>query len=225
MSTISVVVPAYNPGELLAETLASLDAQTRQPDEVLVVDDGSNDGSIGPVLERFPAARLIRQENGGVGAARNCGAANTSGDLLTFLDADDLLRPDALEALGLALDSDAALDYVYGRTTEFIDLRYPPPPDTRQPEQEVHVRVAGAMLLRRQLWDRVGGCAPGLRQGEWIDWIDRATSVGATSATIEGVVLERRIHSNNSTRLATGKAQYLDVARAALLRKRGGPAS
>lgn len=222
MSSISVVVPAYNPGELLAETLASLSAQTRQPDEVLVVDDGSTDGSIERVLERFPAVRLIRQENGGVGAARNGGADHTSGDLLTFLDADDLLRSDALEALAVALENDASLDYVYGRTTEFVDLRYPPPPDTRKPEHEVHVRVAGAMLLRRELWVRVGGCAPGLRQGEWIDWIDRAAAAGARSATIDEVVLERRIHSNNSTRLAAGKAQYLDVARAALLRKRGG---
>lgn len=97
---ISVIIPAYNAERYLAATLASAVAQTHRDLEVIVVDDGSTDGTVA-IVERFMAAdhrvRLIRQANGGVAAARNRGIAESRGSCIAPLDADDLWHPRKLE--------------------------------------------------------------------------------------------------------------------------------
>ena len=92
----------------------------------------------------------------------------------------------------------------------------------RVSESTQPARLAGCTLVRRSLWERVGGCLPELRQGEWIEWLDRAMSTNPIVTTVDEVTLHRRIHARNSTRATSGREQYLAVARAALLRKRGG---
>jgi CDP-glycerol glycerophosphotransferase len=99
---ISVVVPFYNVEDYLAECLDSLLAQTFGDFEVLMVDDGSPDGSRA-IAERYaardPRLRLVTRENGGLGAARNTGIREARGRYLTFVDSDDLLPPHALGLL------------------------------------------------------------------------------------------------------------------------------
>ncbi len=98
---VSVVVPAYNAERYLAATLASALAQMHNNLEVIVVDDGSTDGTVA-VVEAFMAAdrrvRLIRQGNGGVAAARNRAIAESRGAYIAPLDADDLWHPEKLAA-------------------------------------------------------------------------------------------------------------------------------
>jgi glycosyltransferase involved in cell wall biosynthesis len=102
--TISVVIPTFNRGPWLAETVASVLAQTLPPLEVLIVDDGSTDDTPG-VCAHFPRpVRYIRQENAGVAAARNRGSAEARGEWLAFLDSDDLWTPDKLEVQLAAMD-------------------------------------------------------------------------------------------------------------------------
>jgi glycosyltransferase involved in cell wall biosynthesis len=94
---VSVIVPAYNAANTLVETLQSVLQQTYHDFEILVVDDGSTDATA-TVVESFgPKVRYVRQDNAGVSGARNTGASMTSGDLLAFLDADDLWAPNKLE--------------------------------------------------------------------------------------------------------------------------------
>jgi glycosyltransferase involved in cell wall biosynthesis len=93
---VSVIIPAYRAAPTIGRALDSLLAQTRPPDEVLVVDDGSPDdlaGALGPYGDRV---RLIRQPNGGAASARNRGIAHAAGDLIAFLDADDYWEADKL---------------------------------------------------------------------------------------------------------------------------------
>lgn len=117
MPRVSVIIPTYNRRELLLEALASVFTQTRLPDEVIVVDDGSTDGSAEAVRARFsapfegarptgpgaradsrPSLRVIRTEHTGMpGAARNRGTEAAAGELIAFLDSDDLWRPEKLE--------------------------------------------------------------------------------------------------------------------------------
>lgn len=90
---VSVVIPAYNAEATIAETLRSVQAQTHQALEIVVVDDGSSDRTRGIVLEHAahdPRIRLIAQDNAGVAAARNNGWSNACSDLVAFVDADDL---------------------------------------------------------------------------------------------------------------------------------------
>lgn len=97
---VSVIIPAYNAEKYLAECLESVGSQTERNLEIIVVDDGSTDGTAAIVAgfaEADPRLRLIRQPNGGPGPARNTAIAAARGRYLAFVDADDLLLPHALE--------------------------------------------------------------------------------------------------------------------------------
>lgn len=96
-AAVSVVIPTHNRASLLPRALRSVLEQTRIPDEVVVVDDGSTDNTTSVVEEEFPEVRLLSQENRGVSAARNRGIMTTSGDWVAFLDSDDEWAPEKLE--------------------------------------------------------------------------------------------------------------------------------
>ncbi len=99
---ISVVIPSFNRRHTLARALDSVFAQTSPADEVIVVDDGSSDGSAELVRSNYPQAILIRQPNQGVSAARNRGIEAAAGDWIALLDSDDSWRDDKLERIRAA---------------------------------------------------------------------------------------------------------------------------
>src|SRR4051812_748761 len=106
MARISVVVPAFDVGPYLRECLASIAGQTVRDLQVIVVDDGSRDGTRA-IAEEFAASdprfHVIAQENRGLGAARNAGVDAARGTYLAFVDGDDILPPRAYEHLQGAL--------------------------------------------------------------------------------------------------------------------------
>jgi glycosyltransferase involved in cell wall biosynthesis len=96
--TVAAVIPLYNNRDTVVEAIDSVLAQTRPVDEIIVVDDGSTDGSADIVAARFgERVQLIRQANGGPSAARNTAIRASHADLITFLDADDLWLPTHIE--------------------------------------------------------------------------------------------------------------------------------
>ena len=113
---VSVLIPCFNGRPFIAETLRSVMAQTYRPLEVIVVDDGSTDGSGDEVLQ-FADVKLIRQENAGAAAARNAALAHSHGELIQYLDADDLLSPNkiALQVARLAGNADCIASAEWGR--------------------------------------------------------------------------------------------------------------
>lgn len=102
MSKISVIVPVYNVEEYLPRCVDSILNQTCENLEIILVDDGSPDGS-GAICDGYAARdariRVIHQQNGGLSAARNAGIDVASGDYLAFVDSDDFLEPDAYERM------------------------------------------------------------------------------------------------------------------------------
>ncbi|HYZ24443.1 MAG TPA: glycosyltransferase family A protein [Rhodopila sp.] len=99
--SISAIVPVFNGARHIAEAIQSIFAQTLLADEVIVIDDGSTDNSaevLAELAQEFPI-RIISQENGGQSAARNTGVEHARGDLLAFLDQDDVWHPDHLAEL------------------------------------------------------------------------------------------------------------------------------
>lgn len=106
---ISVIVPAYNARAYIDDTLAAIFRQTHSPAEVIVVDDGSLDGTAGHVNRAFPQVTVVRQDNGGPSRARNTGAEQASSEWLAFCDSDDLWLPWRLEAQVGLIQTEAAL--------------------------------------------------------------------------------------------------------------------
>src|SRR5712675_1199611 len=94
---VSVIIPTYNSGRLVVEAVESALAQTLAPAEILVVDDGSTDDTRDRLAKFGPPVSYIHQENQGVAAARNRGIRAATGDLVAFLDADDVWHPKKLE--------------------------------------------------------------------------------------------------------------------------------
>jgi glycosyltransferase involved in cell wall biosynthesis len=100
MTRFSVVISAYNQRERLLDAVESVVRQTAAAHEIIVVDDGSSDGTAEAVRLRYPLVKLVVQENRGKGIARNHGALLATGHWLCFLDHDDLWHPEKLSALG-----------------------------------------------------------------------------------------------------------------------------
>src|SRR6478736_7892917 len=107
MPRVSVVVPIYNVEHYLRDCLESLATQTFEDLQVVMVDDGSTDGSAAiaqEFAERDPRFTLVSQANGGLSAARNTGIESATGELLAFVDSDDVVAPNAYELLVGTLD-------------------------------------------------------------------------------------------------------------------------
>lgn len=117
----SVIIPTYNRQALLSRTLASVFAQSHRGFEVTVVDDGSLDGTVEYLRSLGSQVRVVQQRHAGPGAARNAGAAVSTGDYLAFLDSDDLWLPWSLAAFAAAIERYDRPAYLCGRFQQFID--------------------------------------------------------------------------------------------------------
>jgi glycosyltransferase involved in cell wall biosynthesis len=116
----SVVIPTYNRLDFLRQSIDSVRAQTFADYEIIVVDDGSNDGTE-DYLRGLVHMHVIRQTNGGPGSARNAGMAAAKGDYIAFLDSDDLWFPWTLGVFARAIDEYASPSMLSGQFLEFTD--------------------------------------------------------------------------------------------------------
>lgn len=106
---VSVIIPVYQAEQYLAETLESILGQSYGDFEVIIVDDGSRDRSCeiyGAYAQKDARVRIVKQENAGPSAARNNGIANARGEYIAFLDSDDVMNPDALQAMVCAMEEE-----------------------------------------------------------------------------------------------------------------------
>ncbi|HEX5188821.1 MAG TPA: bifunctional glycosyltransferase family 2 protein/CDP-glycerol:glycerophosphate glycerophosphotransferase [Streptosporangiaceae bacterium] len=172
---VSVVVPFYNNVALLGDCLASIAGQTHRNLQVVMVDDGSTDGSAAIARDQAaadPRFELISQRNAGPGAARNRGVAAANGEFLAFVDADDLLPPDAYAAMLAVLDKTGS-DFVTGGVLRLsaaglgrsglharaIKARRLRTNISRTPELFYDISVWNK-LFRRSFWDAAGLSLP-----------------------------------------------------------------
>ena len=218
---VSVIVPVHNGADFLAEALESAFAQDYAPLEVLVVDDGSEDGSR-EVARNYPV-RYLRQEHSGVAVARNTGLQAARAELIAFLDADDTWCAGKLRAQVDHLLAHPDIDLVLGRMEVFVQPGTEPPPWL--PAAWLRVPQNGllpTMLARRTVFERVGPFDPSFPIGEDTDWLARAFAEGVRHTALPDVVLRYRIHGANTTdrhREGSGRA-LMRVLRASAQRKR-----
>jgi glycosyltransferase involved in cell wall biosynthesis len=216
--SISVVIPVYNTERFVRAALESVFAQEGDAEvQVVVVDDGSTDGSVEVVRGFGERVTLVLAEHGGIGAARNRGVELTTGEYLAFLDADDLWTPAKLRLQLDALTAPGAPEMVAGMVEQFRDG-----PEGRGRVGDLMAGyVAGAMLMRRETFERVGPFQTGIRAGEFIDWYARAEEMGLTCMVLPETVLHRRIHDANTARTSgDNNKDTISVLRATLQRRR-----
>ena len=220
---ISVIIPVQNCERYLAEAIDSILAQAYRPLEVIVIDDGSTDGTAQVVLRLGPPVKLMQQAHQGAAAARNHGVAAAHGDLLAFLDADDVWTANKLALQMAALEAHPELDAVFGLVENFIspELDEATRAGLRCPPGRMGGLIAGAMLIRRGAFERVGLFDTQRKLAEFIDWWARAMENGMRYEVLPELVMRRRLHANNkTTRQRSEQIEYVRMARAALVRRR-----
>lgn len=189
--SISVVIPAHNVEGCLADAVESVQQQTIQPHELIVVDDGSTDAS-GSIARQATGVTCLEQENRGASAARNTGIRFAAGEIIAFLDADDLWLPNHLEILLRPFQVDSQIDFVWG-TSVRIDIGQSPSKESGSPDGEPWLGfLLGAGLFRRDLFDRVGFFDQDFRTCNDLEWFSRARQLGACFKHIPDRVLAYR---------------------------------
>jgi len=219
---VSVVIPVHNGARYLAAAIESVLDQRPKPREVLVIDDGSTDRSA-RVAERFGGVRCLRQPHRGLGATHNRGVAIARGELVGFLDQDDLWQPGKLERQLAAYGVDDRLDVVFGHVRQFVspELDARSAAGLRCPPRAEPGYLIGSGLFRREALARVGPFREDLVTGNFIDWMARARDRGLREAMLPDIVLRRRLHAANYGRVRRdARRDYARVLKAVLDRRR-----
>lgn len=203
---VSVVIPCFRQAHFLPEAIESVLVQDHPDLEVIVVDDGSPD-NVGAVARRYPGVHCLRQENGGLAAARNAGLAAARGDFLLFLDSDDRLLPEAI-GLGLAqLREDPEAMMAAGTWKLIGEEGEPLPADPPEQPREAYpallescfISTPAAVLYRRALFAEIGGFDPTVSASADYDLYLR-TAAAHRVRLHPHPVAEYRRHGANMTR-------------------------
>ena len=214
-NTVSVVIPVLNGERFVRDAIDSVLAQIGVSTQVIVVDNGSTDGTREAVRAKYENSLVLLDEpRPGAAHARNTGVRAATGEYLAFLDADDIWLPGKLQRQLAELNSRPEIDMVFCHGQDFHS------PELTGAEKSVAVcRPApypwiapSAFLCRRETFLRVGDF-PGAPAGEFIAWYGWAQSLGLNTSVIAEVLFHRRIHLANSTRDPRLHAGYLLAAK------------
>ena len=217
-ASVSVVVPAWNAERFLGEAVASVLAQTHPISEIILVNDGSTDatGAVCDELARaHPVIRVVPQENGGPGKARDVGIAASSHPLIALLDADDLWRAEKIALQVAMLHSRPELDAVFAIAQNWFDGV-----PERGPTNAMAGYVPSCILFRRSVLETVGGfdCPDPL--SDWVPWFLRLKAASPIGV-VEETLVRRRVHdANRGLQHADARSAYARHVAEALRRRR-----
>lgn len=218
---VSVIVPVFNGEKYLREAVESILSQSYRTIEVIVVDDGSTDGSAEAAKFFAPQVRYVFQSHGGVGAALNHGISLSQGSFLAFLDADDIWVEDKLARQMTVLDNDPDLDAVFGHVKQFWSPELARNNRIKVQSEKMPGFVKGAMLIRRDAFSRVGTFDTRWKLGDFLDWFLKAKEKGLQTFMLPEIVMKRRIHMDNAgLRKRGSRSDLVHMLKASLDRRR-----
>jgi glycosyltransferase involved in cell wall biosynthesis len=205
--SFAVVVPVFNAAATVADAVRSALEQTMPAQEVIVVDDGSTDDLLDALTPFDGSITLVRQENRGVGSARNAGVRVARADFVAFLDADDAYHAHRLEALAALAVDRPDLDILTTDTLFLVDGEAAGRYHTTHPFPVADQRTAilrtcftfGCPAIRRTRLLEVGGFAEDLRTGSDWDCIARLILGGSSAGLVDEPLLEYRIRPDSLT--------------------------
>ncbi len=219
-TTLDVVIPAYNCAQYLPRAVASVRAQSHPVREIVVVDDGSTDGTAAVAAGLGADVRVVAQANAGPSAARNRGVELCSGDLVAFLDADDEWLPGAIErqvevfrrfpevalttADMAAIDEDGRVTHPswferHGLAAQVRAWAGQPVPDAVAALMRTNFVSTSVLVVRRDVFLALGGFRPDLRYGEDLELWARIAARHPIVCLPE-VLGRRRSHPHNTTK-------------------------
>jgi glycosyltransferase involved in cell wall biosynthesis len=222
---ISCIVPVFNGERYVREAIDSIFAQTYRPLEIIIVDDGSTDNTAALIRSYGDRVCHLRQNNQGPASARILGLGAAKGEFIAFLDADDLWHREKLERQTTRFQARPELDYCVTHVQNFWIAEM----DAEAEKYRQHRisrplpgYVTGTLLARRAIFDVVGLFNPGLAHGDSTDWFLRAAEHGAVVEVLSDVLLFRRLHPANRSRVLAGKSrdEFLRLLKLSLDRKR-----
>ncbi|MEL6330043.1 MAG: glycosyltransferase [Planctomycetota bacterium] len=205
---LSVVIPCYNGADLVGATIRSVIDQAG-PDqvEVIVVDDGSTDGSAEAVEAFGDRVMLLRQENAGQSVARNHGMSRARGEWILFLDADDLVRSGGLEIVRSVAEGHPGAVMIATKAENFsdpgaIDDSNPTDPIIRERRDYLEARswvFPSSAFLRRATVESVGGWRETRAHAEELDLWLKLGDAGTVVTIVEPPLIWRRLHESQAT--------------------------
>jgi len=200
---VSVIIPVYNGEAFLAEAALSVQRQAYQPLELIIVDDGSTDGTAEVAANVAGNVRYVYQPNRGAPAARNKGLKMARGNVIAFLDADDLWHENKFELQLARLASNPSSEVIVG----YSQLLVPTALESklsklskfeRFGEPWLFLNLASA-VFRKSLFEKVGSFDQELSYADDLDWFMRARELKVQLVVHQEIVLFHRRHKNNLT--------------------------
>lgn len=222
LPSISVITPSFNQGAFIARTLASVASQSYPPLEHLVFDGGSTDNTLSVLLQAGSAVRWVSQPDGGQADAVNHGLKAARGDVIAWINSDDIYYPDAFAQVAARFAADPTLDVVYG-DADHIDLQDRPfepyPTAVWDPLLLPHVCFIcqPALFFRRHVLDRVGLLNPALRYCMDYEFWLRLAAANCRVAYLPRKLAGSRLYPSNKT-LANKPAVHREIAEMLLAR-------
>jgi len=214
VASVSCVIPVKNGERFLAEAIESALGQTRPPAEILVVLDGCTDRSAEIAAGFGTPVRVLPTREPGPASARNTGIAEAGGDLIAFLDCDDIWLPDKLQAQVAALDAAEAVCLCGVENFWMPEVE----------AERLHVaetRFAGvlpgycgsALLIPAAVFARIGVFDPNRRHTDLVSWILRAEATGIRIHILPERLVRRRRHQENLSRVSASvaRSEFLDL--------------
>ena len=220
---VTVIIAVYNCEKYLAQAIESVLAQTYKAIEIIIIDDGSTDGSAEVAKSFLPQIKYYFQENSGLAAALNQGISLSQGKLIAFLDSDDLWVADKLTYQMRVFASNPDLEAVFGHVRQF---KSPELDEASKQSIQIPVEVIpgyfkGTMLIKREAFERVGWFDSQIKIGDFLDWYLRASEQSLKSLMLPEVVTKRRLHKTNmGIRESKSYSEYLPILKASLDRRR-----
>ena len=206
---VSVLIPTYNCAKYLPEAIESVLAQSFKDFEIIVVDDGSTDDTA-QVVARYPQVRYLQKVHSGISETRNAAVSAACGEVVAFLDADDLFAPDKLQKQIAYLDENPDCQLVFTKAENFYQ-------DAAASREEAQQALFDASLerciitcaIRRSVFKEHGGFRTDYPHGEDTQFMYRLSISGISiNHCLPEVLYKRRVHSSNISLTHKGPDGY-----------------
>ncbi len=219
---VSVIIPVYNGERYLGGAIGNVLTQDYRPIEIIVVNDGSTDNTETVARHHKRDIIYVSQENRGPAAARNKGLQTASGDVIGFLDVDDLWTGNKLSVQLARLAEDSSVEIVMGLTQLMkLESYEESRPRFKKWHDPFCAFLFGAAVFKRSVFEKAGVFDETLHHGEDTEWFMRIREMGISTALIEEVSLLYRWHETNMTLdSATRNRYFIKALKKSLDRRR-----